>query len=242
MKPFLSVIIPVYNEAQRLPLTLVDVDRRLSRAEYSSEILVVNDGSTDATVAVVERFKHLTPYLRLIELKENLGKGYAVRQGMLAARGNFRLFMDADNATSVDQFDKMLPFLKEGYDVVIGSRTAKGARLEPPQPFWKQLLGKAGNLAIQALAVPGIWDTQCGFKAFSEAAAVKIFGLMRVDGWGFDVEALVLAKRLGFKIKEVPVRWVNDARSTVGLKAYFSTLADVLHIRLRLARGEYNGN
>ena len=159
---------------------------------------------------------------------------------MLQARGNFRLFMDADNATSVDHFDKMLPFFKEGYGVVIGSRTAKGAHLEPPQPLWRRILGKGGNLIIQALATPGIWDTQCGFKAFSEEAAEKIFRTSVIGGWGFDVEALVLAKLYGFKIKEIPVRWVNDERSKVNGGAYFSTLADVVKIRLKLWKGEYN--
>jgi dolichyl-phosphate beta-glucosyltransferase len=239
IKPFLSVIIPVHNEAKRLPLTLVDIDRWLSRAEYSSEILVINDGSTDATAAIVERFAHLMPNLRLLNHAENRGKGWTVRQGMLQAHGNFRLFMDADNAVSVDQFDGMLPFLKEGYEVVIGSRTVKGAKLAPPQPLWRRLLGKGGNLFIQILAVPGIWDTQCGFKAFGEEAARKIFGAAVIDQWGFDVEALALARRFGFKIKEIPVRWANDPRSAVGGSAYFSTLRDVIRIGLKLRKGEY---
>ncbi len=241
MKPFLSVIIPVHNEAKRLPLTLVDIDRQLSRAEYSSEILVINDGSTDATAAIVERFTRLMPDLRLLNHAENHGKGWTVRQGMLQAHGNFRLFMDADNAVSVDQFNNMLPFLKEGYDVVIGSRTVKGAKLAPPQSLWRRLLGKGGNLFIQALVVPGIWDTQCGFKAFSEEAARKIFGAAVIDQWGFDTEALALARRFGFKIKEIPVRWANHPYSAVGGRAYFSTLRDVWRVWRRLARGEYNG-
>lgn len=238
-KPFLSVIIPAYNEAKRLPLTLVDVDRYLSEAEYSYEIIVVNDGSRDATAEIVERFTHVIPNLRLIDNHENRGKGYVVRQGMLAAKGNWRLFMDADNSTTVDQFNNMIPYFSEGYDVIIGSRTIRGAKLNPPQPLYKRILGKAGNLFIQMVAVRGIWDTQCGFKCFSDGAAQKIFPLMKIDRWGFDVEALMLARQVGYKIKEIPVVWVNDIHSTVGISAYFSTLLEVVKIRWWLWRGKY---
>ena len=239
-KPFLSVIIPAYNESKRLPLTLIDVERHLAEAEYSWEIVVVNGGSSDATAEITNRFSHLIPNLRLLDYQENHGKGWAVREGMLQAHGNWRLFMDADNATSVDQFVNMMPFFKEGYDVVIGSRTVKGAKLEPAQPFYKQLFGKMGNLFIQGLVLPGIWDTQCGFKCFSEAAATRVFKLSRIDRWGFDVEALVLARLMRFRIKEVPVHWVNDPDSKVTLGGYFSTLWDVVRIKLWLTRHKYN--
>ncbi|TSA44428.1 glycosyltransferase family 2 protein [bacterium] len=239
MKPFLSVIIPAYNESQRLPLTLVDIDKKLSEAEYSYEILVVNDGSKDGTADVVNRFSHIIKNLKLIDNKENHGKGWVVREGMLKAAGNYRLFTDSDNSTSIDHFDKMLPLFKEGYEVVIGSRAVKGARQEPPEPFYKQILGKGGNLIIQLLVVPGIWDTQCGFKCFTEEAAVRIFSVVRINRWGFDVEAIALARLFGFKVKEIPVRWVNDFRSKVGIKGYFSTLWDVVRIRFWLSRGVY---
>jgi len=242
MKPFLSVIIPAKNEAKRLPLTLVDIDRHLKQAEYSSEVIVISDGSTDATVEIVTRFSHLMKNLRLIANEKNRGKGFVVRQAMLEARGQYRLFMDADNSTSVDQFEKMLPYFKEGYDVVIGSRAVKGAKLEPPQPWYRQILGKGGNLIIQLLVAHGIHDTQCGFKCFSEEAAQKIFSVMKIDRWGFDVEAIVLARLFGYKIKEMPVRWVNDTRSTVGLNAYFSTLWDVVRIRIWLWTGKYTAH
>ena len=239
-KPYLSVIIPAYNEEDRLPLTLVDVDRHLSTVEYTYEILVVNDGSSDDTIQVVERFKKLIPNLRLIDQEPNQGKGEAVRRGMLEANGEYRLFMDADNSTSVDQFEKIIPYLKEGYKVVIGSRTLKESRLSPPEGIIKQILGKAGNLFIQLLVLPGIWDTQCGFKCFSEDAAVKVFNLQRIKGWGFDVEILALAKRLGYKIKQIPVVWVNDTASHVGLMAYVNTLIETVKIRVWLWRGVYN--
>jgi len=238
-KPFLSVIIPVYNESKRIPLTLIDVDRRLSSADYSSEILVVNDGSTDNTIEVVSKFLPMVKNLRIIDNKENHGKGFVVRQGMLEAKGTLRLFMDADNSTSVDQVGKMLPYFKEGYEVVIGSRDIKGAELVPPQPFYKRILGNIGNIIIQTLLLPGLWDTQCGFKCFSEEAADKVFGQIKINRWGFDVEALSVAKRMGYRIKEIPVRWVNNLESKVKLSGYVSSLWDVFRTRWWLWRKKY---
>ena len=178
MKPFLSIIIPAYNEAKRVPLTLIDIDKRLSERDYSYEIIVVSDGSIDSTAEIVNRLSKIIKNLRLIDNSENHGKGWVVRQGMLSAKGNWRLFTDADNSTSIDQFDQMVPFFsagggsafgrKDSYDIVIGSRAIKGARLEPPQPFLKRILGKLGNLIIQIMLLKGFKDTQCGFKVFSE--------------------------------------------------------------------------
>lgn len=248
-KPFLSVIIPAYNESKRLPLTLIDIDRRLSERDYEYEIIVVSDGSRDETADITERLSHVIKNLRVIANKENHGKGWVVRQGMLAAKGNWRLFTDADNSTSIEQFDKMVPYFssgggsayggKESFDVVIGSRGIKGAELHPPQQWYKQILGKMGNLFIQVLVLWGIQDTQCGFKCFSEEVTERVFPLMKIDRWGFDVEALVLAKEMGFRIKEIPVRWVNDFRSKVSMSAYISTLFEVVKIRWWLWRKQY---
>lgn len=239
MKPYLSVIIPAYNEAKRLPLTLIDIDKHLRDTDYSYEIIVVNDGSKDATAEIVERFSHLIKNLRLIDNKENHGKGWVVRQGMLEAKGDVRLFTDADNSTSVDQFNKIIPYFKEGYEIVIGSRDIKGAKLVPPQPWHKRLAGDLGNLIIQALLLPGIWDTQCGFKAFTEEAARKIFPLAKINRWAFDVEALSLAKKLGYKIKEIPVVWVNDPFSLVKPMAYLQFFWEVLKIRWWMIMNKY---
>ena len=239
MKPYLSVIIPAYNEAKRLPLTLIDIDRHLSRLDYPYEIVVVDDGSKDATEEVVRRFSHLIKNLRLINNKENHGKGWVVRQGMLQAKGEIRLFTDADNSTSVDQFSKMIPYLKEGYDIIIGSRDIKGAKLVPPQPWHKRLAGDIGNLIIQILLLPGMWDTQCGFKAFSEKAALKIFPLMKISRWAFDVEALVLAKKLGYRIKEIPVVWVNDPFSAVKASSYIHFFWEVIKIKWWIISNKY---
>src|SRR3989338_10362489 len=238
-KPFLSVIIPAYNEAKRLPLTLIDIDKHLQEQEYSYEILVVNDGSTDATAEIVRRFSALMDNLKVVDNPENHGKGWVVRQGMLAAKGTWRLFMDADNSTSIVEFNKMIPYFKEGYEVVIGSRDVKGARMLPPQIFYKRWLGDIGNLIIQALLVPGIWDTQCGFKCFSDEAAEKIFRKTKIDRWGFDAEALALAKASGYVIKEMPIFWVNDIRTHVSFLTYLQVLWETAKIRWWLWRGAY---
>lgn len=240
-QPFLSVIIPSYNEAKRLPLTLIDIDKRLSQAEYSYEIIVVNDGSKDDTAEITAKMAAgAIKNLKLIDNSENQGKGGVVRQGMLAAKGKYRLFTDADNSVTVDYFDKMLPYLREGSDVAICSRAVKGSTMDPPQPFYRQLPGKIGNLVIQTLVLWGIWDTQCGFKAMSEEAVMRIFPLTKINGWGFDVEILALAKKFGFKIKEIPVRWVNDPHSHVKASAYIKVLLEVFKIRWWLWTGKYN--
>lgn len=239
MTPYLSVIIPAYNESKRLPLTLIDIDRHLSSADFSYEIIVVNDGSKDNTAGVVKRFSGLIKHLRLIDNKENHGKGWVVRQGMLEAKGKIRLFMDADNSTTVDQFNNMAPYLAKGYDVVIGSRDIKGAHLEPPQAWHKRFLGNIGNLIIQVVLLRGIWDTQCGFKAITAEAAEKIFSKATIARWGFDVEMLALAKLLNYKIKEIPVAWKNDPCSHVKPSAYLQVLVEVFKIRWWIITGRY---
>jgi dolichyl-phosphate beta-glucosyltransferase len=243
-KPYLSVIIPAYNEAERLPTTLIDIDKHLREADFDYEILVVNDGSTDSTADVVRKFQSVVKGLDLIgEEETNRGKGYRVRQGMLEAKGKFRLFTDADNSTSIDHFFKMIPHLEgaEGkkYDIVIGSRDIKGSKLIPPQPWYRRILGNIGNLIIQTVLLPGIWDTQCGFKCFSEESAEKIFPLMKINRWAIDIEALALGKKMGYKIKEVPITWVNDTRSRVKGSAYIGVLRDVFKIRFWLWTNRY---
>ncbi|MBU2101506.1 glycosyltransferase family 2 protein [Patescibacteria group bacterium] len=230
-KPYLSVVIPVYNEAKRLPLTLLDIDKHLSKVDFTYEILVFNDGSTDDTVGVAKKMAKLIPHLRVAGYDHNQGKGNAVRLGMLEATGRYRLFTDSDNSTSIDQFGKMLPLLKNGAHVVIGSRDMEGAVMEPAQSLIKRILGNVGNLFIQALLLPGIWDTQCGFKCFSEDVALKIFPLQKIKRWGFDPEILSLAKKFGYKIEEIPVHWVNDTDSRLSPFSYIQVLLEVVKIR-----------
>lgn len=239
-KVFLSVIIPTYNEEKRIPQTLLAIDKYLSVQKYPCEILVVESGSTDETASVVNNLTRLIKNLRLINLPENRGKGWAVTQGMLAANGKYRLFTDADNSTSIEHFSKMQPFLEQGYDVVIGSRALRESVIAVPQSLFKRLLGKAGNLFIQLVAVWGIWDTQCGFKVFEEKAANDIFSRLTIPGWGFDVETLAIARLRGYKIKEMPVRWVNDPFSHVTAKSYFQVLFETMKVRLNLLRKKYD--
>src|SRR5579872_792743 len=150
-QPYLSIIVPAYNEAERISQALLAMDKQLYAATYSYEIFVVNDGSTDNTAAIVRNMTKLVRNLKLIDLRDNVGKGGAVRQGMLLSSGKVRIFTDADNSTSIDQFEKMMPFFKEGYDVVIGSRAIHGAELDPPEPLFRQIAGKGLNLIVQAL-------------------------------------------------------------------------------------------
>lgn len=232
-QPYLSVIIPAYNEEKRISKTLLAVDQYLSKQDFDYQILVVSDGSKDKTAEVIKNFQATIKNLDLIENQENHGKGWVVRQGMLEARGQIRLFMDADNATSIEHFGKMKPYFEEGNQIVIGSRDqkdAKGAKQAVPQPWLKRQLGNFGNVLIQIFAVWGVWDTQCGFKAFSEKVAKNIFQKTKIDRWGFDIEALALAHRLKYEIKIIPVYWINDPESKVNLKGYLRTFKELFQI------------
>jgi glycosyltransferase involved in cell wall biosynthesis len=240
---YLSVIIPAYNEAERITKTLKIIFSYLQKQPYSWEILVVNDGSKDNTADIIRDLAVGIPHLQLIDRKENKGKGYTVRQGILAAKGKVRLFTDADNSTDISYFEKMRPLFDKGYDIVISTRDskdAKGASQEISQPWPKRLLGNLGNLYIQFMAVPGIWDSQNGFKAFRDYASEKIFKLTKINRWAFDVEALALARKLNYKIAIIPVHWINDPKSHVSLMGYFRTLWEVLKIRRNLNHNKYD--
>lgn len=242
MKPYLSVIIPAYNEEKRIGKTLVAVYEYLSKQAYAWELLIVLDGVTDNTLSVVEGFSAGKAHIRWVDRKENRGKGYTVREGMLMAKGAVRLFADADNSTDIAHFDKMKPLFAQGYDVVIASRDSKdaeGAQQAIAQPFLKRFLGNAGNLVIQVLAVPGIWDTQCGFKAFTETAAGKIFTTAQIERWAFDMETLAIAQRNRYKIGIVPAYWVNDEDTHVTSWNYVESLWEAVKLRVRLLRGVY---
>lgn len=239
---YLSVIIPAYNEEARIEKTLRRVHAYLSRQSFSYEILVVVDQATDNTAGIVRAFMKETPHLCILERTDNHGKGYSVKGGMLAAEGEIRLFTDADNSTDISYFDAMKPLFDEGYDVVISSRhpwDAAGAAQEVSQVWYKRMLGIAGNLFIQFVAVWGIWDTQNGFKAFRKEAAQKLFSQVRIYRWGFDVEVLALARRAGLRIGIIPIQWKNDERSHVKLSGYLTTLWDTVRVRWNLMRGIY---
>lgn len=240
---FLSVIIPAYNEEGRISRTIDIISAYLRRQPYSYEILVVTDGSTDNTVGVVNDKKRTVPKLDILASPKNYGKGYAVRTGMLKTTGRIRLFTDADNSTDISHLDLMRPFFDKGYEVVICSRDpkdVKGAKQTVSQSWYKRLGGNLGNLFFQLMAVRGIWDTQCGFKAFRAQAAEKIFGASRINGFGFDAEALAVAIMFGYKIGIVPADWKNDPSSRVRLSSYFKVLWEATLIRINLWRGVYD--
>ncbi len=236
----LSVIIPAYNEEERLPSTLRHVSAYLGSQPYESEVIVVDDGSGDGTAAVVRSFTAIGS-LRLAQHADgfNHGKGAAVRLGMMEARGAFRLFMDADNSTTLDQIVGLWPWFDEGYDIAIGSRRAPGARVEIHQAWYKELAGRFGNCVIRTLAVPGIADTQAGFKMFTSRAAEAVFRRQSVDRWGYDIEVLAIARLLGFRIREVPIVWINAPGSKVRLGSYLEVLSEVWRIRNNVKSGVY---
>lgn len=237
--PFLSVIIPAYNEEQRLPNTLKALQAYLGRQPYTWEILVVDDGSRDRTAMLVQAAHLLDARVQLLQYGKNRGKGYAVRYGMTHARGQYRLFMDADNSTTIDHFEQFLPYLRQGHDIVIGSRDVAGADIAVHQAWYKEKLGDLGNLWIRLWAVPGILDTQAGFKVFTAHAADAVFPYLTIDRWGFDVEALAVARLRGFKIAERPIRWINDPNSKVSARAYLDVLKEVVQVRLNIWKGKY---
>ncbi|MEK7076057.1 MAG: dolichyl-phosphate beta-glucosyltransferase [Patescibacteria group bacterium] len=238
---YLSVIIPAYNEEKHIRKTVESVYQYLSGKNIEHEILVVNDGSTDKTNDIVRSVLPAIPTLQLLNYEQNNGKGFVVRQGMLKAKGQYRLFTDADNATTIDHIEKMMPFFEQGFDVVIGSIALKGSTVASgSEPLWRRIFGTMGNLFIQIMAVPGIQDTQRGFKIITAKAAQNIFSKMTIDRWGFDIEMLALARRFGYKIKEVPITWKNNPNSHVKLNAYFQVLMETVKIRWNLITGKYN--
>jgi len=242
-KIYLSVIIPAYNEEERIKKTLESIDKYLEKQPYNYEIIVVANNCTDNTDKVVLDYQKTVEHLKLFDLriaKPGGAKGYAVKKGMEEARGEYKLFMDADNATRITEIEKFWPYFKEGYDVVIGSRHIKGAHIVIQQPWYRRVLGRAANLLIRLVLLPGIYDTQCGFKAFTKEAADKIFKKMTIGGWGFDMEILALARLYGFKIKEVSVNWYEAGKSRLrAVKAARETLGELFRIKRNILMGRY---
>jgi dolichyl-phosphate beta-glucosyltransferase len=213
--PFLSIIMPALNEAQRLPTSLAKVDAFLQQQPYAAELIVVENGSVDATVQVVEDFAKQHPYVRLFA-GEPRGKGRAVRRGMLAARGDYRFMCDVDLSMPIEEVAKFLPPHLTGAEVAIGSREAKGA-VRHHEPAYRHLMGRVNTLLIKLIALRGFEDTQCGFKMLSRAAAEDIFSVGRMNGIGFDIELLYIAQKRGYRIAEVPINWYYNSDSKMRL-------------------------
>lgn len=238
---YLSVIIPAYNEEKRLPKTLKEIDKYLKGQPYEYEILVVNDGSRDRTVEVAKSLIPKIKNLKVIGYEKNQGKGYAVRFGMLEAKGDFRLFTDADNSTSINQIEKIWPEFEKGFDIVIGSRDVKGAVSDPSQPWIRKIILGEGFKLLRKIVV-GLWgikDTQCGFKGFKKKVVEDIFPRCQINRFAFDPEILVIARKMGYKIKEVPVYWKNDPESKVKPKWIVNMAIDLLKTRWNLIRNKY---
>jgi dolichyl-phosphate beta-glucosyltransferase len=238
----LSIVVPAYNEEKKITESLSKFNSYLSRQNYEYEIVVVNDGSTDNTRQCVLDLTGKIKNLRLINNEKNSGKGAAIRLGLLSATGQYRLFIDADNATGIEHIDLLWPYFKNGFEVIIGSRNKKdadGACQAKPQPLWKRCLGILGNKIIRVLTVRGIRDTQCGFKAFTDKTVEAIIKKTIINRWGIDIEILAIAKKLNYKIGIIPVVWNNSPASRVGLKGYLYTLKDIFIIKWKFIKGDY---
>ncbi len=230
-KPFLSVVIPAYNEENRIVGTLREIEKFLLGKNYSSEIVVVDDGSKDRTIEVAKKAISKIP-LSVLKNEVNSGKGASIKKGMLAARGKYRLFSDADLSTPIEELDKMLPFVQGDYGVAIGSRALRESKLEVRQPFYREMMGRIFNLFVRIIVIGNIKDTQCGFKLFTDEASENVFVAQKLKGFSFDVEILLLAKKYGFKIKEVPVRWINSPATKVSaFKDSLKMFLDLIKIR-----------
>jgi len=215
--PRVSVVVPAYNEARRLPRTLRAICEYLSSRSYPAEVIVVDDGSTDGTAAYVRSALSSYSQLRLLENGSNRGKGYSVKHGVLQGRGRYVLFTDADLSTPIEEVDRALALLDQGWDVVVGSRALDPRLLERPQPWIRRQTGKVFRWVVRQLTGLPFQDTQCGFKAFRREAAQVLFRRQKIEGFGFDFEILWLARHLGFHCLEVGVRWMDDRRSHVSL-------------------------
>ena len=229
----LSIIIPTYNEEQRLGRSLEAVEDYLQRQEFAAEVLIVDDGSIDRTVEISRGFADRLP-LRVIAQQDNRGKGCSVRVGMLEARGQWRLFTDADFSTPIDELDKFWPKTKEGGEVLIGSRALTQSQVDVHQNPLRETMGRVFNLLLRMLGLSGIRDTQCGFKMFSARAAELVFNELELDGFAFDVEALLRARRHKLHIEEIPVRWINSPDSKVRVvRDSLRMLLDILRLKFR---------
>lgn len=237
--PFLSIIIPAHNEAGRLPKTLEQVFSFLKAQTYTSEVIVVENGSTDNTLELANQY--IKEHGNLVVIKEhNKGKGNAVRRGMLTARGEYRFICDADLSMPIEDLPKFLPPAISDFDIAIGSREAPGA-IRFNEPPYRHIGGRVINFVIRALILPGLNDTQCGFKCFRAETSAILFQQQTLPGWSFDIELLYLARRKKLRIREIPIHWYFDADSKVNaIRDALRMISDIFRIHINAMRGLYD--
>jgi dolichyl-phosphate beta-glucosyltransferase len=233
-RPRLSVVVPCYNEELRLPRTIEQIERYLGARGDRYELILVDDGSADGTRRAMEEAAARNKSIRIVALPVNRGKGRALAEGVRVSRGDYVLVTDADLSTPIEELPKLEAALAAGAGVAIGSRAIKGSRVELSQPIYRVLMGKAFNIIVQLVLLPGIWDTQCGFKLFRGDIARDVFEGLTTDGFGYDPEVLYLAKKKGVRIAEVPVVWRNSAPTKVNaIRSSLDMFRHVLRIRFR---------
>src|ERR1700681_460816 len=234
MAPLLSIVIPAYNEEQRLPRTVEQIERYLGSRQLDYELIIVDDGSSDGTRQVMDAAAARNPKIRLEALPSNRGKGGALAAGVAVARGEKVLVTDADLSTPIEELETLDAALRAGAGEAIASRAVRGSQIEVPQPVYRVLMGKVFNLIVQAVLLPGIWDTQCGFKLFRADVAHDVFAGLTTDGFGYDPEVLYRAKKRGVRIAEVPVVWRNSAPTKVSpIKSSIDMFKHVVRVRFR---------
>lgn len=236
--PFLSIIIPAYNEERRIIPSLEKIVAFLGQQSYGAEVIVVDDGSADSTARIVAEFAARHPVVSLLKVKHG-GKGHAVKSGMLAAAGENRFLCDADLSMPIEEISKFFPYMQAGFNIAIGSREGKGAQ-RYGEPALRHLMGRVFNLIVRLVAVRGLDDTQCGFKCFSRKSVEVVFPLQSLDGWSFDVEVLFIARKYGLRIAEVPIQWYYMSSSKVSpVRDTYRMFREALSVRLNDWRGRY---
>lgn len=236
----LSVVIPAFEEVAGLGAALGEVRSYLESCPFSSEVLVVVDGGTDGTLEMVRDLASAWPSLVVLDNQVNRGKGYSVQRGMLAARGRYRLFSDADLSTPISEADRLMAAIDAGGDMAIGSRTMPDSDVRVRQVWWREAMGRVFNRIVRRMAVPDVLDTQCGFKCFRHDVAERLFARQRITRFSFDVELLWIARELGYRVVEVPVTWINDPSSRVHpVSDSLRMLVDLVRLRLYDWRGAY---
>ena len=239
--PHYSIVIPAYNESARIPATLQSILSYVRAKGWTTEIIVVNDGSRDTTAEVVREFARTSPEVRLVENPGNHGKGYSVRHGMLQAVGDVVMFTDSDLSAPIEEAELLFAAIAQGADIAIGSRWLEKGRQTHRQPLYRQFFGRCFNAVTRAVMGLKFADTQCGFKAFTRDAAQTVFQLQTIEGWGFDPEILFIAVKRGYRIVEVPVSWAHDERTRMSyLKDGMKMLREIATIRWNALRGLYS--